>query len=190
MDRYPNFPRPDAPNVPTLPPDEMKQTPASAAEQATDAPVLSQTPVAPAAPNVPQAPVAPQIPPQAPVAPNVPQMPYGYPYTPPYGAYQPPVQKKGRGLAVTAMVLGICSVVFAGVIGILLAIIGLVFSIVAMKKCKGPDSGRGMAITGLVCSIVGFFVSVLAILYFVWLFSAFSDLAENSLDSFDYYFNF
>ena len=190
MDRYPDFSRPEAsspqpassPAAPQAPVFQTEQTPVE-----PQAPVFQteQTPVVPQTPVAPQAPSA--YPSQPPVAQ---QAPYGYPYLPPYGAVQPPMPKKGRGFAVTAMVLGICSICFAGVIGILLAITGLIFAIIALKKCKGPASGRGMAIAGLVCSIVGFVFSVLAILYTVWiaavLFEEFSEFGSEF--GYDFYF--
>ena len=164
MDHYPDFSRPEASSPQPASSPAAPQAPVFQTEQT---PVVPQTPVAPQTPSA--------YPSQPPVAP---QAPYGYPYLPPYGAVQPPMPKKGRGFAVTAMVLGICSICFAGVIGILLAITGLIFAIIALKKCKGPASGRGMAIAGLVCSIVGIIFSVLAILFGLWVASVFQEYAE------------
>lgn len=175
MDRYPDFSRPEASSPQPASSPAAPQAPVFQTEQT---PVVPQTPVAPQAPSA--------YPSQPPVAQ---QAPYGYPYLPPYGAVQPPMPKKGRGFAVTAMVLGICSICFAGVIGILLAITGLIFAIIALKKCKGPASGRGMAIAGLVCSIVGFVFSVLAILFGLWVASVFQEYAEYGFDPYyDFYF--
>ena len=203
MDRYPDFSRPEAsspqpassPAAPQAPVFQTEQTPVEPQApvfQTEQTPVVPQTPVAPQAPAAypSQPPVAPQAPSAYPSQPPVAQQaPYGYPYLPPYGAVQPPMPKKGRGFAVTAMVLGICSICFAGVIGILLAITGLIFAIIALKKCKGPASGRGMAIAGLVCSIVGIIFSVLAILFGLWVASVFQEYAEYGFEPYyDFYF--
>ncbi len=75
-----------------------------------------------------------------------------------YEEYNP--QGKTNGLAITGMVLGICSLVFywlgscctpflGGGLAIILGIAGLVFSIIAIKK----QQNKGMSIAGLICSI-------------------------------------
>jgi ABC-type dipeptide/oligopeptide/nickel transport system permease component len=68
------------------------------------------------------------------------------------------------------MVLGICGVVFAFCywpIGLVCGIIGVVLGGVALSKMNsgGDRSGRGMAIAGLVCSIIALGVSVLALIF-------------------------
>ena len=65
------------------------------------------------------------------------------------------VSDKYNGQAIAAMVLGICSLVLFG-IGLILGIVGIVLAANSIKKCqpKGPYKGRGMAIAGLICSIV------------------------------------
>jgi hypothetical protein len=59
------------------------------------------------------------------------------------------------GQAIASMVLGIVSLVIF-YLGFVTGIIGLCLGVVAIKKCKprGPLKGRGMAIAGIVCSIV------------------------------------
>lgn len=69
------------------------------------------------------------------------------------------------GKAITALVLGICSIpMFCCVfIGPVLGVLGLIFGILALKELpEGPAarSARGMAIAGLVCSGVGIVISV------------------------------
>jgi hypothetical protein len=53
------------------------------------------------------------------------------------------------------MVLGISSLVL-WYLGLVTGIIGLILGTVAIKKClpRGPMKGRGMAIAGIVCSII------------------------------------
>lgn len=72
-------------------------------------------------------------------------------------------QKKSVGLAVASMVLGIVSLVFACCIPyvpVIAAIVGLILGIVSLKKNAG---GKGMAIAGVVCSIIALIPAVLII---------------------------
>jgi hypothetical protein len=129
-------------------------------------------PVTPSAPyQQPQVPWHPggQPPPQSNPFSNPPGVPYGpgqqpyqYPPTqygpppPPYHAYVQP--KAGNGKAIAGLVLGIASIVFCFLFFLdgVLVILGLVFSLIAMSETKAPGArGRGMAVAGLVCSLVG-----------------------------------
>lgn len=63
-------------------------------------------------------------------------------------------EKKSVGLAVASMVLGICSIVLSCCfyyVSIPCAIIGVILGAVSLKGNKG---GKGMAIAGLVTSII------------------------------------
>ena len=75
--------------------------------------------------------------------------PYGVPVyrTPGYPLPAPPA----RGLSITALVLGLCSFVFAWIF-VVVPIIGLVFGFLALRR---EPAGRTMAIVGLVASAVG-----------------------------------
>lgn len=66
--------------------------------------------------------------------------------------------------AIISLVFGICGIVFPfipflGVITVVLSIVGIILSAIALKS--RDMSCRGIAIGGLVCSIVGFLFSVL-----------------------------
>jgi hypothetical protein len=66
------------------------------------------------------------------------------------------VQVQSNGLAVASLVLGILSIIFVwipfiGMVAWILAPIGLVLGLVALKQ----PFGRGMAIAGSVCSGIG-----------------------------------
>ena len=81
---------------------------------------------------------------------------------------QPPLvdKKEGKGFAIAALVLGILSIVFCWMwwfIGLpfILAIIGLIFAIVALAK---KSDGKGIAIGGLITSIVGFILSIVVVI--------------------------
>lgn len=75
--------------------------------------------------------------------------PYGVPV---YRAPVVPIAvQPARGLSVTALVLGLCSFVFAWIF-VVVPILGIVFGILAMRR---EPAGRTMAIIGLVGSAVG-----------------------------------
>ena len=69
--------------------------------------------------------------------------------------YSPPVQKNSAGLAIAALVLGICG--FVPVLGLLAALLGIIFGGVVLAT-KRP--GRGMAVGGLAAGIVSLVVMV------------------------------
>lgn len=82
-----------------------------------------------------------------------------------YEEYNP--QSGSNGMAITGMVIGICSLVFywlgscctpflGGGLALLLGAVGLVFSIIAMKK----QQSKGMSIAGLICSIIGVLMGI------------------------------
>lgn len=90
-----------------------------------------------------------------------------------YPAYSPYAAQKATGngmigFAIAGMVCGILSIMACAfmVFDLFLAISGLVFSIIAINK---KYDGRGMAIAGLICSIVG---TVLSMGYMFLIFAA------------------
>lgn len=90
---------------------------------------------------------APLIHPAAAQASNV--TPYGVPvYRTPVYAYAPHQQ---RGLSITALVLGLCSFLFAWTL-VVVPIIGIVFGFIALRR---EPAGKPMAIIGLVTSVIG-----------------------------------
>jgi hypothetical protein len=96
----------------------------------------------------------------APVGRTVQQMYPVYPAYPSYtsGYYGPPMlRKQTSGLAVTGMVLGILSLLlfWASLLAPLLAILGIVFSLTGISQGSKPGwTGTGMALAGLVCSLL------------------------------------
>ncbi|MBB5830437.1 DUF4190 domain-containing protein [Brachybacterium aquaticum] len=98
---------------------------------------------------------------------------FGSPSAAPAGAggyapvgYAPPMPTSGKGVA--GFILGIASLLMCGG---LTAPVGLVFSILGMREtgpsATAPKSGRGLAIAGLVLSILGCLVLLFLIAYFV-----------------------
>jgi hypothetical protein len=103
------------------------------------------------------------------------------PYPPPYSAYLPPGQspypqaypgypppRPGHGKAITALVLGICSILFfwTTFFDVLLIIPALVFGFMALSEARRAGGGsRGMARAGLICTAVG---TVLALAFTIF----------------------
>lgn len=93
--------------------------------------------------------------PGQPTYPGQPGQPY--PAPPPQYLTQYPPPQAGQGKAIAALVLGIISIVFfwmsfLDAIPILLA---LIFGSLALSDSKRTGLGRGQAIAGLVCAVVG-----------------------------------
>jgi Domain of unknown function (DUF4190) len=103
--------------------------------------------------NEEMAPPASSPPPPPPPQPYVaPPPPWGYPPPPPSS---PPIE----GFATTGMVLGIVGLV-SGWIYVITPILGVIFSGVALKRISDarvnqPKGGKGMAIAGLICGVIG-----------------------------------
>lgn len=88
------------------------------------------------------------------------------PYDQPYAA--PPVTP-GRGWAIASVVLGAISILlfFLG-LTVVLAVLGLIFAIVALVKVRKAQGARkGMSITGLVLNILGLILSGIALVFWV-----------------------
>ena len=94
--------------------------------------------------------------------------PYANTYVDPMAGYTAvPEKKKGIGFSITALVLGILSVLCCCLsLGWITAIPGIIFGIIAIaKKC----AGKGCAIAGIICSaiaIVSAIVSLIATIAF------------------------
>lgn len=75
--------------------------------------------------------------------------------------------KSTSGMSVSSMVLGIVGIVFvwAPFLGVICAILGIIFGGIGISQTKkNPNlTGRGMAIAGLVCGIIGIAVWVIVI---------------------------
>ena len=78
-----------------------------------------------------------------------------------------------NGMAIASLVLGIVSVLIVwipivGILGTIMALIGLVLGILALKKI----GGRGMAIGGIVCAGVSLVITALYMVGFAAILSA------------------
>lgn len=77
----------------------------------------------------------------------------------------PPAQTNSKSIA--ALVLGIYSIVIP-YIGFLFGIIAIILSAISLKEIRTRyEQGKGMAIAGLVCGIVGTFLYAILILIFI-----------------------
>ncbi|MBO5383687.1 MAG: DUF4190 domain-containing protein [Ruminococcus sp.] len=73
-------------------------------------------------------------------------------------------EKKGIGLAVASMVLGICALVFSCCfyyVSLPCALVGLILGAVSLA---GHNGGKGMAIAGVVTSIISLVPTVIVII--------------------------
>ena len=80
---------------------------------------------------------------------------------------QPQPQQESNGKAVTAMVLGICGLLVCPVI---LSIVALILGYQAkgeIDRSGGRQSGRGMAVAGIVLGWIGVALGVLGIIFIV-----------------------
>ena len=64
-------------------------------------------------------------------------------------------EKKGEGLGISGFTLGIMGIIFAGWIGLIIAIVGFIFCAIQQKQNK-----TGLAKAGIILNIVGFVISV------------------------------
>ena len=92
--------------------------------------------------------------------------------------YQQPAAGGSKGAAITALILGICGLVFCWIpiFGLLISIAGLILGILAFKN----PNGKGMGITGFVLSIVGI---VIGLSYTIALFAGSSSSFSKSYSS-------
>jgi hypothetical protein len=87
---------------------------------------------------------------------------YGYPPPPPgaYYGYPPIAQARTNGLAIAALVCGIC-----GFLYLVPAILGIVFGAIALRQIRRDSTeGRGMAIAGIAVGAAWLLLVVVLIL--------------------------
>lgn len=98
----------------------------------------------------------------------------------PYNNYPPPMPPvKTNGKSIAALVLGILAVI-TPYLGFLLGIIAIIFASISLKEIKRKnEQGRGLAIAGLVCGIVGtvlYAIIIVVIILAVVIFSSDANL--------------
>ena len=187
-DQTPDQPAPtptEPPQVPAAPP-APPAAPVPPTVPADAQPTTQLYP--PTAPQVPLPPQAPQQPyqqqaPQAPQAPQYPQAPgAAQPPAPPYPPQQPGATQP-KGLAISALIVGIVSLVFCWVpfIGILGGIAAVILGIIALKKAQS----KGMSITGLITgglAVIASGIFIIVTVMFVGAIAASGDQAVKDLE--------
>jgi Domain of unknown function (DUF4190) len=102
----------------------------------------------------------------------------------PYGG--PVVQASTNGLAIASLVLGILWLYWIG------SILALVFGYVAkgqIDRSAGRQTGRGLAIAGIVLGWIGVAMAIIAIVFVIALANSSSDLDEINTDPSDGFCN-
>ena len=93
------------------------------------------------------------------------------------------MENKGKGLAIAALVLGICALVFCwvSVVNFILAALAVVFGIIALVK----KATKGMALTGLILGAVALIISIIVNCFWgIALLGAASEYGTNSSSSY------
>ena len=124
-----------------------------------------------------------------------PQQPYQQPQQPQYQQpyQQPPYQQPGypqapkqsNPMAIGALVCGIIGVIFCwfgwfSFVALVLYVIGIILGAKGMQVAKTTNSGKGLAIAGLVCGIVGTALSLIAVICYICVLSAANDIINYS----------
>jgi hypothetical protein len=105
-----------------------------------------------------------------------PSQQYGaYPSAPQTHQYASP--RTGNGKAIAGLVLGILALVlcFLTVFDIPLIVLGIIFSALGLRAARAGAGGRGLAVAGLTCSIIG---AVAATALFVFVYNRAKDCAD------------
>jgi hypothetical protein len=73
-------------------------------------------------------------------------------------------KEKTEGLGISAFTLGVLGIIFSGWIGMVICIVGLVFSVVQQKRHKTK-----MAKTALILNVIGIVLSILVVVLYSYL---------------------
>lgn len=202
-DQQPPTPPNNEPSDTPAPPTPPAAPDASGPADATEPPAPPSPPAPPAPPEAP----APPAPPEA-LAPTLPAPPTAPPageqpapaYSPAPGtsaaagasaatpppAYAAPATTTagatpGRGMAITALVLGILAflgfwIPFLNVVSLIMAIVGLVLGIVALRKYT---TGKGLPLSAVIVNAIAAFLSLIFVVLYAIGFSAFVTAFED-----------
>ena len=114
------------------------------------------------------------------------QPPYQPPYPPPYPPPPPPAPPQNDGMAVAALVLGICALVLPYA-GFAAGIVGLILGIMARKRLVEAGRPTGMATAGLIMSIVGLALWLIVIIWVCVACTAAVNYASSYTNWYNYY---
>ena len=84
----------------------------------------------------------------------------------------PVAAPQGNGIATAGLTVGIVAGVIAWfpclpVVGLVLGVIGLILSVLGLKKSSVVGSGRGKAIAGLICSVIGILGGIIILVLWI-----------------------
>jgi hypothetical protein len=95
----------------------------------------------------------------------------------------PYVVPKTNSKSIAALVLGILSIMIP-YLGFLIGIVAIVFASISLKEIRlRMEQGRGLAIAGLVCGIIGTAIYAILFLFILVAFAAFSSSEISSISS-------
>lgn len=100
-------------------------------------------------------------------------------YQNPYNNTKP--NPNNQGMAIASMVCGILSICTCwcyGIVGLILAILALVFY--GIHKKSNPGVKSGVATAGLVCGIVGLVLSIVSVLLFAYTIIHYDELVDEA----------
>lgn len=74
-----------------------------------------------------------------------------------------PAANNGKGLGIAGMILGILAIILSfipcfGVWAIIFAVVGVILSAISLSQAKKAGTSKGMAIAGLICSILAIII--------------------------------
>jgi hypothetical protein len=89
----------------------------------------------------------------------------------------------GRGLGIAGMILGIVAIIVSfipcfGWWAMVMAVVGLILSAISLSQAKKAKASTGMALTGLICSIV----AIIIVIVWVALFAKGVGMVKDELD--------
>jgi len=73
-------------------------------------------------------------------------------------------KEKTEGLGISAFTLGVLGIIFSGWIGMVISLVGLIFSVVQQKRHKTK-----MAKTALILNVIGIILSILVVALYAYL---------------------
>ncbi len=90
-----------------------------------------------------------------------------------------------KGLSIAALVCGIIGIVGGWIPGVTyvalpLAILGIIFGVIGMKKAKASGESKGLAVAGLVCGIIGTVFAVIGLICVVCVFAAANSIIDSA----------
>ncbi|MCE3227120.1 MAG: hypothetical protein K0S32_1671 [Bacteroidetes bacterium] len=90
----------------------------------------------------------------------------------------------GKGMGIAGMILGIVAIIVSfvpcfGWWAIVLAVVGLVLSVVSMSQAKKAGASKGMAIAGMICSILAIIIGSI----WVFLIAKGADMAAEAIQN-------